>query len=166
MLLGGAVFDWKQYRVPNWWLLTGLAAGIGLEMISAGGAFYAAAGFLARSVLVIMMFFVLFCFRMMGAGDIKLMALMCSYLGMGDGLRSLAWSFLFGAFWSLFRLIRLNILFKRLLYFIAYIRQVFTSGEVTGYYDPETDGYDGVIPFALCLFSGTVFYTILLPLIE
>lgn len=162
MLLGGSVFDVKDYRVPNWWTGLGVLAGISLEFFSEQGLPWGPAAFLCRAAVAAALFFILFCCRMIGAGDIKLMALICGYLGLKAGAAAIVYSFLLGAFWSLFRLLRLRILKKRLFYFTAYIRQVLTTGEITEYYNPHSDGYEAVIPFALCLFAGTIFHTILL----
>lgn len=162
----GSLYDMKYYRVPNWWAAAGAVLGIGLDIFSGQGPPWSAAVFLLRAAAVVTVFFILFCCRMIGAGDIKLMALICGYLGLKTGAGAIACSFLAGAVWSLFRLIRLRILLKRLFYFTAYIRQVFTTGMIAEYYNPQSDGYEAAIPFALCLTVGTFFRTVLLPLIE
>lgn len=141
----------------------GVMMGIWIEVDSGSWLLTAVTAVLLRMAAVILIFFILFCCRMMGAGDIKLMALICGYLGLKAGFCAIACSFLLGAVWSFIRLLRLRIFRERLLYLIAYIRQIFKVQKITEYYNPLKDGYDMAIPFALCLCLGTLFYVLLTP---
>lgn len=141
------------FGVGNGLLLTGLEAG----MLSGGISFLKEpAIFLFRMLIVTAVFFVLFIFRMMGAGDIKMAALICGYLGFQTGALSIFIAFLIGAFWSLIKLIGYGSFIFRFSYFLTYIRYVIQTGKITAYYCPKQDGYDMVIPFGLCLFLGTL----------
>lgn len=112
--------------------------------------------FLLRIVLVIALFFVLFLFRMIGAGDIKMAALICGYMGLQTGAMAIFSGFLIGAVWSLIKMIGNGIFIYRFSCLLTYIRYVFQTGKITAYYHPERDGYDMVIPFGFCLFLGTL----------
>ena len=76
LLLGVAVvagtFDWRYRRIPNWLCLFGLIAGFSGHCYvgGVGGLVVAAKGF----GLGLLVYFVLYMLRGMGAGDVKLMA--------------------------------------------------------------------------------------------
>ncbi|WP_313152457.1 A24 family peptidase [Lacrimispora sp.] len=156
LILGvGAFYDVREHRIPNWLVLSGIILGILLEIPgpenSLGGLL-----FLLRLVIVTGIFFLLFLCRMIGAGDIKLTALICGFLGLKAGALAVGLGFLIGAFWSFIKLAGSGILFTRLSCLLAYIRHVFQTGNLTTYYDPDRDGYDVVIPLGLFLFLGTL----------
>lgn len=111
-------------------------------------------GFLIPAMAIIAMFFPLFLCRMMGAGDIKAMALLIGYLGPSLGSQALFVGFLTGGLLSLFKLLYRKELIKRLIYFQAYIRRFLYTRKITAYYNPDRDGYGITIPFTLCLFTG------------
>ncbi len=112
--------------------------------------------FLLRIVLVTALFFVLFLCRMIGAGDIKMAALICGYMGLQTGAIAIFSGFLIGAIWSLIKMIGNGILIYRFSCLLTYIRYVFQTSKITAYYRPQRDGYDMVIPFGFCLFVGTI----------
>ncbi|MEY8339431.1 prepilin peptidase [Lachnospiraceae bacterium 62-35] len=140
----GAAFDWRNRRVPNWWALAGTAAGLYIKGWE----------FLIPAMAVIVIFFPMFLCRMMGAGDIKTMALLTGYLGPSLGSRALFAGFLTGGLVSLLKLLYRKELIKRLIYFQAYIRRLIHTRKITPYYNSNRDGYGITIPFTLCLFAG------------
>lgn len=156
LILGaGAFFDIHEHRIPNWLVLSGTIIGFLLEILESGKPLEGLLFFL-RFLLVTGVFFLLFLCRMIGAGDIKLAALICGFLGLRAGALAVGFGFLIGAFWSFIKMTEGGSLFTRLSCLLAYIRRVFQTGKLTTYYDPVRDGYDVVIPLGLCLFLGTL----------
>lgn len=105
--------------------------------------------------------FPLFHFRMIGAGDIKLMAVMAGFLGIQAGIRTIFYGLLIGAAMALLKMLVCGNLYQRLNYFIAYIRQLFLTRKVTPYYQAGQagcGGKDAVIPLGLCLLGGYLWY--------
>lgn len=147
-LLGAAVTDLTRGKVFNTWLALGVVFGI----CCVGRDF-----FLPAAVMLTAGFF-LFWFRMMGAGDGKMMAVIAGYLGLHMGLRAIGTGFLVGAVWSLCRLWRDRSLKARLWYFLAYFTQMFQEKRVKAY--DELSGTNGRhhIPFAACLAAGVCLY--------
>jgi prepilin peptidase CpaA len=82
VVLAAAVTDLRSRRIPNWLTLSGCCAGLLLNCFSAG-----AAG-LKTSVCGLLLgfglYFVLYCLRAMGAGDVKLMAAVGAIVGPGN----------------------------------------------------------------------------------
>lgn len=162
VLGAGAFFDVKEHRIPNWWVLAGIISGILLlvleseEPVSSGVFLKMSVLFLLRMTVVILIFLVLFLLRMMGAGDIKMAALICGYLGFREGILAVAWGLFLGAVWSFLKLLLTGRFLNRISYFLAYFKRLFQTGKITAYYKPKRDGYGDVIPLGLCLFVGTV----------
>lgn len=156
LILGaGAFYDVREHRIPNWLVLSGIIFGILLEFSGSEKPLEGLLFFL-RLIIVTGVFFLLFLCRMIGAGDIKLIALICGFLGFQAGALAVGLGFLIGAFWSFIKMAGSGSLFARLTCLLAYIRRVFHTGKLTAYYDPDRDGYDVVIPLGLCLFLGTL----------
>jgi prepilin peptidase CpaA len=109
---------------------------------------------MARIILTVAVLFPLFRMRMMGAGDIKMMAVMVGCLGFGDGARAIGFGFLIGAILALVKMLVQKNLHKRLVILVAYFRRLFLTKEIVPYYVAQRDGNEAVIPFTLCLFAG------------
>ena len=110
VLAAGAYYDVREHRIPNWWVAISMVCGILLAMVESGvppeTAVYLKEGglFLARMLAVTALFFPLFFFRMIGAGDVKLAALICGYSGLTAGAVAIGLGFLIGAFWSFLKM--------------------------------------------------------------
>ena len=78
MLAGAAAWDFWTHRIPNWWLGFWLVQ-ILFPFFKTGGA--ELFQFLGNALLAAVITSILFYFRFIGAGDCKLMSLMCGYLG-------------------------------------------------------------------------------------
>ena len=85
--MGGAWYDIREQRIPNWWCICAWIGGMCLTWMLAlpGDKLYQVLFYTVRIVTVSVIWFPLFQLRMMGAGDIKLMALMTGYLGFAAG---------------------------------------------------------------------------------
>lgn len=140
--------DVRYRRVDNGWLFMGMTAGVvfwGKDFLLPAGA-------------VLVPVFFLFCLRLMGAGDAKLMALMAGYLGIDAGLAAIGAGLVIGAAWSLCRLWHDRDLRIRLTYLSAYIRRVFLTGMITAYEMPSREDGREQVPLAACLAIGTYLY--------
>lgn len=147
-------WDLRIRRIPNWWIGLWYIAGFGLFIIGYG--WTAAFGYLVRSVATVGIFFLFFLCRMMGAGDIKCMALICGYLGFTSGFRVIGIGMLIGAGWSFAKLLFQKKLWERLSYLFAYFKQMFQEQKIIPYYQPERDGREITIPLACCFFCGLI----------
>ncbi len=163
VLIGSACYDVREHRIPNWWILAGFFCGLALVALEAeeGRINLDAGGYLLRIFLSSAVLFPLFVLRMIGAGDIKLMAVMVGYLGIRDGARAVLYGCLVGAFLALVKLLVRKNLWWRLNYLLVYFRRLFQTKKIVPYYQPERDGYGVVIPFAFCLLIGYAGYLLL-----
>jgi prepilin peptidase CpaA len=93
LLVIGAAYDWRSFRVPNWLtgggLVFGLAWTIIVPPVQGGGWTWPASGVLL-GFLSMLPFYLM---RAMGAGDVKLMAMTGAFLGWYDTLFAMLFSF-------------------------------------------------------------------------
>lgn len=96
LLVAAAVIDWRTYRIPNWLTVGGMLAGLLYNTISApswpGGLLAALAG-LGAGLIVLLPLYAL---RVMGAGDVKLMAAVGAFLGWPEILFAMVFSLIAG----------------------------------------------------------------------
>ena len=158
ILLGGAWYDIREQRIPNWWCMSALGAGFVLTWLGAGpreGVLQCLC-YMARIGIVVTVWFPLFRLRMIGAGDVKLMALMAGYLGLWTGGFAILYGFFIGAILAFLKMLACRNLQQRLIYFFAYIRRLFLTREAVPYYQASRDGKGVVIPMGFCLPGGYV----------
>lgn len=103
----------------------------------------------------------LFCFRLMGAGDGKLMAVIGGYLGIRSGFHAVALGFFVGAVWSLWRFRRPGLAAERFRYLQGYVRAVMQGRRLQPYDLLERADAPHHIPFAVCLAAGVFAYGLL-----
>lgn len=84
LVFAAMLFDIRSHRIPNWLVLTGLSVGVGFHtFISYGwGASFALKG----AAVGFGLFLPLYTLRVMGAGDVKLMAMVGAFLGPASAL--------------------------------------------------------------------------------
>ncbi len=166
-----ALMDIRYYRIPNRALAAVAAAGLAVSAwacMSGSGSvgfwaadtgFWAAAAecvavFIIRLALAAAAGFPFFLLRMVGAGDIKFMALVAGCFGLERGFWAVVIGLCLGAVLALGKMLREGSVCQRFLYLAAYIRRLIQSKEIEAYYCPERDGYKCVIPLGACFFAG------------
>ena len=160
VLLGGAWYDIREQRIPNWWCLLACLCGLCMTWFCTpeDQKVWQLLYYLIRLLAVIVIWFPLFRLRMIGAGDIKLMALMAGYLGFGSGAIAILYGFFIGAVLAFLKMLICRNLHQRLNYFFAYIRRLFLTKEALPYYQASRDGKTIVIPVGFCLLGGYMWY--------
>jgi len=96
LLVVAAVVDCRRMRIPNWITVPGMLYGLGWHTFSgasaAGGGAFSAAG-LAGGLIVLLPLYAL---RVLGAGDVKLMAAVGAFLGLAATLKAVLFVFVVG----------------------------------------------------------------------
>jgi len=80
LLLSAAAIDWRTRRIPNWLVLAGAAFGL-VYNFAAGGVMSGLLAALAGLALGLVLLLPLYALRVMGAGDVKLMAAVGAIVG-------------------------------------------------------------------------------------
>jgi prepilin peptidase CpaA len=95
-LIVAAVVDLRSYRIPNWLTVSGMVFGLIYNLIVPtapnGGLLWSLQG-LATGFFLMLPLYLL---RVMGAGDVKLMAMAGSFLGVDGVFQAALWVFLTG----------------------------------------------------------------------
>ena len=102
-------------------------------------------------ILILYPFFLL---KGMGAGDIKIFAVLGSGFGISFALKLIAVSILFGGVMALIKMFYSNNFFLRLQYLATYISQTVLCKKLVPYYDKEQQGRECVIHFSIAILFG------------
>lgn len=157
-ILGIATWhDVRSHRIPNTLVLVGLIAGVlsGAWLNGVAGVISAIAGGLL-GLLVLLPFYLM---RTLGAGDVKLMAVVGTFLGSADVLMAVLGTFLAGGVMALIVAIRLGMLGHmlqnvKLMLLGAAVKM--SAGQVPSVGDlPESVGK---LPYAVAITAGTLGY--------
>lgn len=168
VLSGGALWDLRTGKVLNGWILFGAAGGLplsigpafGSERFCIGAAVSLAAFYLLRILFFLLLFFPLFLFRMMGAGDCKLLALIGGYLGVCNGCTVIFYGFLAAGVWSGAVMLHRRMLTARIRYLFSYLKLTLVTGRLTPYYCAARDGPAAVLALAPFFLIGYLLWLI------
>ena len=132
MLLSIAiVYDWKYYRIPNWLIGIGLAAGFCYQIIVNGS--HGVLSFLTGAFVCFLIMFPFSMLRMFGAGDVKLLMVIGSFFGVSFTIKFLVVAFIIGAAISLGKMLKHQNLGVRLQYLANYFYVICTTKRLVKY---------------------------------
>ena len=150
IVLAAAWDDLRSGRISNQLIVTGLLAGFLCQVVQ-----YKAAGivlFLGGSLLPLLLLGMLFYFRMLGAGDIKLFCVVGGFLGAMDLLKCMLVAVVFGAVWSFWILWKRHLWTERFGYFMQYTAMYANERHWKSYLDGV--GKAGRICFSLPILAS------------
>ena len=104
-------------------------------------------------IIPVIVLFLLFLMRALGAGDIKLFSMIGSIWSLKVLCFCMFFSFLAGAVFSLLKLLHQKNLLARLNYFCRYVRNCFLEKSI-GIYDRQSDGKQNIIHFSIAILVG------------
>ncbi len=124
LLLLSALADLRTDRIPNGFILLGIACGIVGSLISGRGP----SDILASVFLAFLLMYPLYKIGAFGAGDVKLFVLIGSFQNIREVAAVLAGAFVIGAGFSLVKLAVEQNGRERLQYFFSYLREICRTG--------------------------------------
>ncbi len=113
--------------------------------------------FLIQISLPVLVFYLLFLMRVLGAGDIKLFSVISCCIGIENSIKIIFFSFIIAAVLSYIVLIRNKNLYSRLNYFFCYIRTALLTKSIEKY-DYLSDGKQNFIHFSIAVLIGFLMY--------
>ncbi|BFL48841.1 prepilin peptidase [Lactonifactor longoviformis] len=153
---GAVVMDLLGERIWNPWIWLGWGTGVLYQFLLQGNRGILI--FLSGGLLPILLLFPLFYFRMLGAGDVKLLSALGGLLGARGILSGLAWSFLWGGILSGAFLIACGNAGERMAYLGQYLRDYMRTGEKKPYYRrgsrPENIHFTVPILLGMLMYAG------------
>ncbi len=154
LLLLAVICDIRHYKIRNSinisFILVGLASNT---------AFYGFEGVRASVLgmaLPVALLFLFFGLRMLGAGDIKLLAAVGSILGYPQIFRIIIFTFIAGGFIALTVILLRKNAYSRLKHIVNYFKQCFLTHSILRYtdFDDKSDG--GKFRFSFAILAGTI----------
>jgi prepilin peptidase CpaA len=148
LLLGAVIYDFASHRLPNYYLLLGLLIGFAWQAWAAGwGGVVSASAGLATGLAL---FLPIYALGGMAAGDVKLMAVVGSFLGAGGTFWAGALSLIAGAVLGI-----LYLFFKGHLnrFVIRYWAMAATRSRIAA---EEGDAALHRFPYAIAIACGTM----------
>lgn len=116
---------------------TVVLAGFGYFLAAGRGAQAGPAA--ARGMMILLCLFPLHLFRMIGAGDIKMMACMAVFLDREEWIQVMAGALVMAGCWSACAMWRRGMVRERFQYLLFYVQRFIRTGERTAYRTEETD---------------------------
>ncbi len=160
VLFIAALTDFYYEKVPNLLILGGFLLGVGYRLLI--GTFAPVEMFCGMMIPVIL-FWPLFLLHAMGAGDIKLMAVIGLFLGWKGMIMSVGCALLLAAAVGLCKGLRGGIMKSRFVYLFRYLKQVFLYCRAGGVdfpaYRSGKEASAGKVHFAIALFAGSLIVT-------
>ena len=143
--------DIRKGRISNRLICLGIVSGILIRIWESG-----VEGLVLSVVQIfipVIVLFLLFLMRALGAGDIKLFSVIGSIWNLKVLCSCMFFSFVAGAVMSLGKLLYHKNLFARLEYFCRYVQECFFTKSI-GVYRRQSDGKQNIIYFSIAVFVG------------
>ncbi len=141
--------DLSEYRIPSGLIHYGLFLSLLIRLWTEGaqGIF----SWMLGAVIPLILCFVLYIFRMVGASDIKLFSIIGSFYSVTFCLRVMVVSVLLGAAMAVGKMLICHNARERFSYLMAYLSQLVITRRITPYYTRQEQGDQGVVPFVIAI---------------
>lgn len=151
VLVLAAMSDLKSRRISNRLILFGLTGGL-IYRIGIEGAPGIVTFFIHISIPVIL-FYLLFLMRALGAGDIKLFSIISSICSYKELVYCMAAAFVIGAGMALLKMLYYKTLYARLSMFISYVQGMYQEKQFKQYSSGVRDSVN-TIHFSVAILLG------------
>lgn len=151
LLMTAAATDITSGRISNRLICLGIGTGFAFQIWESGGRGLILS--VIQMFIPVVVLFLLFLMRALGAGDIKLFSMIGSIWNLKILCCCMIFSFLTGAVLSLLKLLYQKNLFTRLKYFCRYVWNCLGTGHIL-VYDRHSDGKQNTIYFSTAVLAG------------
>lgn len=154
LALSAVLSDLRSGRIPNGLIAAGLVCGLFSQLFDRGMTGWIT--FLGGAFLPVLILGILYYFRMIGAGDIKMICMAGGFMGPADCFSCIVWSVLFGGAISAAVMIYRRNVIRRLLYFAEYLMRYTETGRWNPYLAGVND--DAKFCFSIPILLGIICY--------
>ncbi|SFB09473.1 prepilin peptidase CpaA [Acetitomaculum ruminis DSM 5522] len=154
LLLLAVFYDFQTLKISNKIIITGLIIGLTGQLYFRG-LLAGTLNFFEGIMIPLIILIPLFVFSMIGAGDIKLLAVVGAFLGYKAVFDCIIISFLLGAVLALVKMLKEGNLLSRLQYLAEYFKEFLITKKIKPYYIPE-EGNKNILHFSLEIFLGVL----------
>lgn len=139
-------------RVSNRLIMSGLIAGFYFKLAEYGwyGIYY----FLRNISVPVILLYLLFLMRVLGAGDIKLFSMIGGILTVGELYRCMVYGFAAGGIFAIFYLVKEKDGRERLLYVVKFLVRCISQKQLVSY--EAFNGKKLTMAFSIPIFAGTI----------
>lgn len=149
VLLVASLFDLSYYRVPNAFLASALYISLFRHLLAQG--LTGMAPWLLGTIVPVIVCYILYRCRMLGASDIKLFSVIGSFVGLRLLCSIMVTSLFFGAAMAAVKMIYRKNIVCRFRQLSNYAVRFMRTRQLKPYYDRKKDGEDGIIPFTVAI---------------
>jgi prepilin peptidase CpaA len=162
LLAIASVSDYRSYRIPNWLTVGGAAFALvyaTAAAVSPSSAFLVAFGGLLLGFAIMLPLYAL---RVMGAGDVKLMAMVGAFLGVYETFQAILFAFIVGGIAAIGFALHKRKLLRLLQNAKDVVYEMSTVGMSGVRPEAHLDARQSVgkLPFGICISIGTVGYVL------
>lgn len=139
LLIIAVLMDFRYDRIYNGWIILGILLGISLRILGKGlpGIY----GAIAAMLLSFCILYPIYKIGALGAGDVKLLVMVGSFVSAGRSLRIIAFSFIIGSVFSIVKMISEENFRERMQYLFSYLADVLCSRQWKLYGENLKDDY-------------------------
>jgi prepilin peptidase CpaA len=154
LIVASLISDIKTGRIKNFIVLPFIAAGPVISLIFFGsrGLLDSIAGILVPVVIL----FILYALKMLGAGDIKLFCAIGSIMGAKFAICSMLYSFIAGGIFAIFIMLARKNAAERMKSFFTYLKHSFLTMSLKPYTDNIGSDRSSVFCFSYAIAAGTL----------
>ncbi len=163
LLTIAAISDYRTYRIPNWLVLSGAAFGVFYNTMLPPSPHDNILFPLTGMGLGLLLFLPLYLLRAMGAGDVKLLAMVGAFLGAADTFYAALASMLAGGILAVLLVLARGTA-PRLLQNLSALFRVSVLDAISGTIPSlhiATDASAGKLPYGIAIAVGTISYLVL-----
>lgn len=154
IVMASVLFDLQDGRIPNSIVATGFLLGGTYQLFTEG--ILGMLIFLGGAFLPLVLFGAFYYFRMIGAGDVKLLCVVGSFLGPSGCFSCIIAAILFGGVISLALMARRHSLNERLVCFSAYVSRCSRAGKWDSYLAGTEE--EARLCFSVPVLMGILYY--------
>lgn len=146
-LITAAIQDFRCFKVSNDLIFLGYSISFIYQCIYQKNIYVWVTGI---SVSIILLFG-LFCLKMLGAGDIKVISVLSGFYGWNAGLQIFILALFYGAVWSVFKIILYRNGKERFGYFFQYLKHIKSEKKCLPYRSETITDKTCTIPFTVVI---------------